>query len=178
MSVCQGDVRNTPIETMELKTPLIVLERALWADSGGPGKFRGGLGAQTTIRSLVDGRWNAGPPGHRSSCAPWGLWGGKPGRLGHTLIREPGQEKPELSLVPRVFGPAGTVVVYRTSGGGGWGDPLERDPLMVLRDVREGFVPIESARDEYGVIVKSDLSGVDEPATIERRSELRLKAGS
>jgi N-methylhydantoinase B len=178
MSVCQGDVRNTPIETMELKTPLIVLERALWPDSGGAGKFRGGLGVQTTIRSLVDGRWNAGPPGHRSSCAPWGLSGGKPGKLGHTLIREPGQDKPELSLTPRVFGPAQTEVVYRTSGGGGWGNPLERDPARVLRDLREGYISIEKAREDYGVVPNPDLSGIDEAATQALRAELGRKAAS
>ncbi|TCR63012.1 N-methylhydantoinase B [Bosea sp. BK604] len=163
MSVCQGDVRNTPIETMELKAPLMVGERALWADSGGPGKFRGGLGVKTTIRSLVDGRWNAGPPGHRSGYAPWGLRGGKPGAIGFTMIREPGGDY-ERSLAPRVFGPAGTEVIYRTSGGGGWGNPLERDVERVSRDVREGYVTPEQARDAYGVVI--DGSGrVDVAAT-------------
>ncbi|MBF9235281.1 hydantoinase B/oxoprolinase family protein [Microvirga alba] len=172
MSVCQGDVRNTPIETMELKTPLIVLERALWSDSGGAGKFRGGLGVQTTIKSLVDGRWNAGPPGHRSGYAPWGLRGGKAGVLGYTLIRAPGQDTHELSLSPRVFGQAETEVVYRTSGGGGWGSPLERDPERVLHDVREGYVSAEKARDDYGVVLRADGTAVDSPATLARRAEL------
>jgi N-methylhydantoinase B len=160
MSVCQGDVRNTPIETMELKSPMLVLERALWPDSGGPGKFRGGLGARTSIRSLVDGRWNAGPPGHRSSYAPWGLRGGKPGAIGYTLIRQPGEDY-ERSLIPRVFGPAGTEVVYRTSGGGGWGEPFERDPAHVLLDVREGYVTAEQAREAYGVVIDIASMQVD-----------------
>jgi N-methylhydantoinase B len=172
MSVCQGDVRNTPIETIELKAPLVVLERALWPDSGGAGKFRGGLGAQTTIRSLVDGRWNAGPPGHRSGCAPWGLWGGKPGQLGHTLIYEPGKDKPELSLVSRVFARKDTTVVYRTSGGGGWGNPLERDPELVLRDLREGYISIDKARDDYGIVPTADLTAIDAAATRVLRDKL------
>jgi N-methylhydantoinase B len=175
MSVCQGDVRNTPIETLELKAPLIVKERSLWPDSAGSGKFRGGLGAQTTIRSLVDGRWNAGPPGHRSSCAPWGLRGGQPGTLGHTLIRTPGKEGEELSLSPRVFGLAGTEIVYRTSGGGGWGDPLERDPERVLRDVREGYISAGKAREDYGVVLTDDGNGVDPAATAALRGKLRSR---
>jgi N-methylhydantoinase B len=160
MSVCQGDVRNTPIETMELKAPLIVRERALSPDSGGAGKFRGGLGVRTTIQSLVDGRWNAGPPGHRSGYAPWGLSGGKEGVLGYTLIRSPDQDTYELSLSPRVFGPSGTEVVYRTSGGGGWGNPLERDPARVLHDVREGYVSVDKARDDYGVVLSANNSAM------------------
>ncbi|MEP9373487.1 hydantoinase B/oxoprolinase family protein [Mesorhizobium sp. KR1-2] len=178
MSVCQGDVRNTPIETMELKAPLVVLERAIWQDSAGSGKFRGGLGAQTTIKSLVDSRWNAGPPGHRSSCAPWGLRGGKPGVLGHTLIRTPGQDGEELSLVPRVFGVAGTEVVYRTSGGGGWGNPLERDVERVLYDVVEGYISVGKARDDYGVVLTYNGKAVDMAATAALRAEMGLQKAS
>jgi N-methylhydantoinase B len=175
MSVCQGDVRNTPIETLELKSPLLVLERALWPDSGGPGRFRGGLGVQTTIRSLVDGRWNAGPPGHRTGCPPWGLRGGSPGAVGHTLIRYPCKDELEPSLTPRQFAPAGTEMIFRTSGGGGWGDPLFRPPALVLRDVIEGYVSVEAARSSYGVVLDPDSAVVDEEATKMLRAELRDK---
>ncbi len=178
MSVCQGDVRNTPIETMELKTPLIVLERGLWPDSGGAGKFRGGLGVKTTIQSLVEGRWNAGPPGHRSGYAPWGLRGGKPGVLGYTLIRSPGDDKYEMSLSPRVAGKAGTEVIFRTSGGGGWGSPLERDTDRVLRDVIEGYISAEKAYDDYGVVLSADRKSVVEEATRSRREALAAKEAS
>ncbi len=68
MSVCQGDVRNAPIETMELKTPVLILERSLREDSGGAGEFRGGLGVRTRARSLVEGRWNAGGGGGASNA--------------------------------------------------------------------------------------------------------------
>ena len=165
MSVCQGDVRNTPIETLELKAPLLVLERSLWPDSGGAGRFRGGLGVQTTIRSLVDGRWNAGPPGHRTGCAPWGLNGGEAGAVGHTLIRYPGRSDLEPSLVPRQFAPAGTEMIYRTSGGGGWGDPLARPVAEVLRDVTEGYVSADAARSRYGVALDAQTGMIDETAT-------------
>jgi N-methylhydantoinase B len=173
MSVCQGDVRNTPIETLELKSPVLVLERGLWPDSGGPGKHRGGLGVQTRIKSLIDGRWNAGPPGYRSGYAPWGLRGGKPGVVGHTLMRTP--EHPDYAKPPnpRPFAPSGTEVMFRTSGGGGWGDPLERDPERVLRDVREGYVSVERAREAYGVVLHSGAARVDKAATSALRAELR-----
>ena len=175
MSVCQGDVRNTPIETLELKTPVLIIERSLWPDSGGAGRYRGGLGAQMRIKSLVDGRWNAGPPGHRSSCAPWGLFGGADGVLGHTLIQWPGRTDTELSLSPRVFGPAGTEVLYRTSGGGGWGDPLTRDVDAVWRDVTEGYVSRAKAETDYGVVFNLDATGIDSAATQRRRAELRRR---
>jgi N-methylhydantoinase B len=173
MSVCQGDVRNAPIETLELKSPVMVLERALWPDSGGAGKYRGGLGAQTRIKSLVDGRWNAGPPGYRTGCAPWGLRGGKPGAIGHTLIRTETQSDYEPSIAPRPFSPAGTEVLYRTSGGGGWGDPLERDPELVLRDVHEGYVSAAKARNDYGVVLATDTGAIDLKATQALRADLR-----
>jgi len=178
MSVCQGDVRNTPIETLELKTPVMVLERALWPDSGGAGRYRGGLGVQTRIRALVDGRWNAGPPGYRTGCAPWGLRGGKPGAVGHTQIRQPGQGEFQPSVSPRPFGQAGTEVLYRTSGGGGWGDPLERETARVLNDLREGFITPERARADYGVVLAPGGQAVDEAATAKRRAELRRQAAT
>jgi N-methylhydantoinase B len=175
MSVCQGDVRNTPIETLELKAPVLVEERALWPDSGGPGKYRGGLGVKTTIRSLVDGRWNAGPPGHRTGYAPWGLRGGLPGAIGYTLISEPGRDF-EPSISPRVFGPAGTRVIYRTSGGGGWGSPLERDPARVLADLREGNITEAQARDAYGVVFDATRVTVDTAKTAELRATMARDA--
>jgi len=160
---------------MELKAPLLVLERTLWPDSGGPGRFRGGLGVQTTIRSLVDGRWNVGPPGHRTGCPPWGLSGGSEGAVGHTLIRYPGKDELEPSLIPRQFAPAGTEVIYRTSGGGGWGDPFARAPDRVLRDVTEGYISAEAARARYGVVLGADGATVDEAATAELRAERRTE---
>ena len=171
MSVCQGDVRNSPIETMELKTPVMVLQRALRENSGGPGKFRGGLGVQTTIKSLVEGRWNSGPPGRRMGCPPWGLWGGKNGDSGNTFIKEVGANDFRESKTPRYAGPAGTEIMYTTAGGGGWGNPFERDPQMVLRDVLEGYIDAEHAKRDYGVVIGADGKSVDEAATKQLRAQ-------
>ncbi|HTB66062.1 MAG TPA: hydantoinase B/oxoprolinase family protein [Steroidobacteraceae bacterium] len=169
MSVCQGDVRNSPIETIELKTPVMVLERSLRCDSGGAGKFRGGLGIQTRARSLVAGRWaTQNGAGGRLTCLPWGLWGGKPGRAAETLIK--GADEAEFH-VPAGTGAssAGTEILYRTAGGGGWGDPLEREPDAVLADVMEGYVSPQAARAEYGVVIEG--TQVDRPATQRLRSQ-------
>jgi N-methylhydantoinase B len=178
MSVCQGDVRNAPIENIELKNPVLVLERALRQDSGGPGKFRGGLGISTRARGLVDGRWAAGGNrGGRTDCAPWGLWGGKDGAIADVLVKRPTDPDFHPSPGGRYAGPVGTEVLYRTAGGGGWGDPLERDPRMVAADVSEGYVSPDAARNEYGVVLAADGS-VDDAATTQLRSSLRSGSGS
>ncbi len=177
MSVCQGDVRNAPIENMEIKGPVLVEERGLRPDSGGPGRFRGGLGVQTTIRSLSGGRINtASGSGGRRTCPPWGLEGGAPGRTAETLVKTPEddgfrQPDPEVSVWP-----AGTAVSYRTAGGGGFGDPLTRDPAKVLRDVLEGYVSVEAAAQSYGVVLSEDGLAVDADATRKLRAELSAAA--
>src|SRR5690348_2211428 len=88
--VCQGAGRNASIEGIELKCPVVIERRALRTDSGGAGKHRGGLGLDTCVRNLVDGRWNFDHP-RREQCPPWGLWDGKPGSHGDFLLRRPGE---------------------------------------------------------------------------------------
>lgn len=171
VSVCQGDVRNAPIENMELKVPVIVEERALREDSGGAGRYRGGLGLKTQIRSLVEGRWNLNQS-RRRGCPPWGLWGGRSGALSDNLIRLPSDEDFTSIDAAHHLVPAGTVVVLLSSGGGGWGDPLERDPGAVLEDVRNGHVSAGAAREEYGVVLADGDGAVDEGATRELRERL------
>ncbi len=174
MSVCQGDVRNAPIENMELKGPVLVEERALRPDSGGAGRFRGGLGVQTRLRSLVHGRLNvASGAGGRVSCPPWGLAGGKPGEIAATLVRAPGDDDFHAPAEPKPAWPADTRVLYMTAGGGGWGNPRDRDPERVLRDVSEGYVSAESARDDYGVVLSPDGKTLDIDATAALRERLR-----
>jgi N-methylhydantoinase B len=174
MSVCQGDVRNAPIENMELKGPVLVEERALRPDSGGPGRFRGGLGVRTRIRSLVEGRINVSSgSGGRMSCPPWGLVGGKPGQTATTLVKLPEDEEFHLPNAQQAVLPAGTRVEYLTAGGGGWGPPSERDPERVLEDVHEGYVSVDAAREEYGVAMTDDLAAVDGAATAALRRRQR-----
>src|SRR6188768_2604367 len=138
VSVCQGDVRNGSIEGIELKCPVLVEARALRTDSGGAGKYRGGLGIDMHVRNLVEGKWNFELV-RRSQCPPWGLWGGKPGEYGAYLVREPGEREFRVAGGAHQAVPVRTEVIVRTGGGGGWGDPLARDPMAVRADVQEEF---------------------------------------
>jgi N-methylhydantoinase B len=173
VSICQGDVRNAPIENIELKCPVIVEERVLRQDSGGAGKFRGGLGLDSRVSNLVEGRWNLMQTGRRN-CPPWGLWGGKPGDVSDYLLRLPEQSEWQSVDVALHPVPENSGVIIRTAGGGGWGNPLERDPEKVRMDVLEGFVSLEAARNQYGVVLRTGSNPyfyeVDEEATRKLRT--------
>ncbi len=172
VSVCQGDVRNAPVENVELKCPVLVERRELRQDSGGPGKFRGGLGVATQVRNLVEGRWNMGNPG-RSLCPPWGLWGGKPGARPEHMLRLAGETEFKSVDVYQYRVPAGSAGLVLSGGGGGWGDPLERDPERVREDVLEGYVSPRSAAEDYGVVLDPGSMEVDTEATAALRAGMR-----
>ncbi|MGE0058326.1 MAG: hydantoinase B/oxoprolinase family protein [Dehalococcoidia bacterium] len=171
MSVCQGDVRNSPIETLELKCPLVVVNRGLRPDSGGAGKYRGGLGLSITMRGLQEGRW--GLAGRRSrEVPPTGLWGGKSGGPWEVWVKTPDETEFGRPGNRGPFWPEGTEVLQLTGGGCGWGNPLERDTWRVLEDVVEGYISIETAAKDYGVVISADGKSVDEAATARLRAEL------
>src|SRR5467141_254913 len=157
VSVCQGDVRNGSIEGIELKCPVLVEGRGLRAGSGGAGKFRGGLGVDMQVRNFVDGKWNF-ERANRRGCPAWGLWGGGPGEGGGYFLRSPGESEYRMMHGSHKPVPSNSDVIVRTGGGGGWGEPLERDPERVRWDVVEEFVSKEAARDLYGVALREDLS--------------------
>ncbi len=171
VSVCQGDVRNASIEGIELKCPVVVESRGLRTDSGGAGKYRGGLGLDTCVRNLIDGRWNFDHP-KREHCPPWGIWGGKPGTHGDFLLRLPGENDFRSMDAPHYPVPVNAEVIVRTGGGGGWGNPLERDAALVRNDVVEEFITRGAAEEHYGVVLRDDLT-LDQAATEQRRSAIR-----
>jgi N-methylhydantoinase B len=171
VSVCQGDVRNASIEGIELKCPVLVESRALRMDSAGAGKHRGGLGIDMQVRNLVEGRWNFEHT-RREQCPPWGLWDGKPGTYGDFLLRLPGENDFRSMAASHYPVPVQSEVIVRTGGGGGWGDPLERDVAMVRADVIEEFISRTVAGEIYGVVLRDDLT-LDEAATAQRRNGLR-----
>ena len=175
VSVCQGDVRNGSIEGIELKCPVLVEGRALRTDSGGAGKYRGGLGIDMRVRNLVEGKWNFELV-RRNQCPPWGLWGGEPGEYGMYLVREPDEREFRVAGGAHHAVPVRTEVIVRTGGGGGWGDPLERDPMAVRADVQEEFISARSAREHYGVELRDDLT-VDDAATEAARNAIRSARG-
>ena len=171
VSVCQGDVRNSPIETIELKTPVRVDRRALRPNSGGAGKYRGGLGMITQMTNLSEGRWSLSNSGRRK-LPPWGLWGGLHGTASVNRVRRPGEAAFRDEDPVRALLPAGSTVSVETAGGGGWGDPLERDTAAVRRDVLEEFITRDAARDDYAVVLGAG-DAVDEAATEELRAQRR-----
>ncbi len=177
VSVCQGDVRNAPVETIELKSPVLVRQRALRSDSGGAGKYRGGLGMVTQMTNLAEGRWSASNAGRRQ-CPPWGIAGGGPGQASRNYVQTPGEGEMKPMDPVRMLSAAGTSVMVATAGGGGWGDPLERPAARVLDDVLDELVSIESARDTYGVAIDPATRRLDAGATDRLRAEKRAaKAG-
>ncbi|MGE0845398.1 MAG: hydantoinase B/oxoprolinase family protein [Flavobacteriaceae bacterium] len=161
---------NVPVEIQESRNPVIVERVGLIKDSAGAGRNRGGCGLRKDIRVLVEGStlYNLGD---RNLYPPYGLFDGKPGRLGRTLLN-PGRnsEKP-LGSKGTYRLQEGDVVSWQTAGAGGYGDPLTRDAEDVLDDVLDDLVSVESARDDYGVVV---LDGkVDAKATADLRAKLK-----
>jgi N-methylhydantoinase B len=157
---------------MELKWPVLVESRALRQDSGGPGQFRGGLGLTTQVRSLVEGRWSLAETG-REKYPPWGLWNGKPGAPSDHLLRLPDEPDFKSVNIVRHWTPANSLARIVTAGGGGWGDPLERDPERVRWDVIEEYISLTAARQEYGVALHPDTFEIDSKETARLRAELR-----
>ncbi|MCP5098042.1 MAG: hydantoinase B/oxoprolinase family protein, partial [Chloroflexi bacterium] len=142
---------NTPVEILESDTPLIVERRELLPDSGGEGKQRGGLGRRIVIR-VPDDAYAPQPPVNlgiqagRFRLPAEGLFGGKVGAKAQFLVNgEPGNPYALTRLQP------GDVVTMDAAGGGGYGRPHERDRAAVLRDVRDGKVSVEAAKEAYGV---------------------------
>ena len=164
------DSRNLPTEFTESRFPVVVERLGLAVDSGGPGMFRGGLGYDKHVRMLTDAHFMS--IADRSILACWGVKGGRAGRPFSVTIDPGGPNEREVdALADAEFVRAGEVIRIRTTGGGGWGDPLERDPLRVLRDVRQGKVSVGAARDDYGVVIVGDA--VDESKTIRERTAMR-----
>lgn len=175
VSICQGDVRNGTIEGIEMQNPVLVEERSLRRDSGGAGKFRGGLAIDMHVRNLVEGRWNLHRP-RRTDNPPWGLWNGKPGGTASYLLKTAGAADFENVNLSRHLVPAESEVIVKTGGGGGWGDPLERDAARVRDDVIEGYVSLDRARADYGVVLHATDHTIDMTATELLRQSLRAAA--
>ena len=177
VSICQGDVRNGTIEGIEIQNPVIVEQRALRPDSGGAGKYRGGLGIDMRVRNLVEGRWNLHRP-RRVDNPAWGLWDGKTGGTADYLLRLPEDKEFRSVNESRYLVPVETEVVVRSGGGGGWGDPLEREPARVRDDVIEGYVSAAKARDSYGVVLQGADLAIDAAATNALRASMRGQAAA
>jgi N-methylhydantoinase B len=165
------DSRNLPTEFTESRFPFLVERLGLAKDSGGAGEYRGGLGYEKHIRMLRDGYFMS--IADRSILACWGVKGGKAGKSFQVVIDPGGPNEREMEgLVDDEFVRAGEVIRIRTTGGGGWGDPLDRTVDSVVRDVVWGKVSFEAARDDYGVV----LSGPQEEPVLDVAGTEALRA--
>jgi N-methylhydantoinase B len=143
------DVSNIPVEVYEATSPMMVERFELIPDTGGAGRFRGGCGVRKDIRVLADSIVLTNM-GDRTATAPYGLAGGRPGRPGRSVLHSVAGTS-ELESKGTYVLDRGDVVSLRLSGGGGYGDPGDRDPERIAADIREGYVTEEGARRDYGV---------------------------
>jgi N-methylhydantoinase B len=153
--------KNFPIEFIESEFPVQILTYAVHQDSGGPGQYRGGTGVVRDVRVLAQ-KAVLGTRMNGVKCPSWGVKGGKAGKSGYFVVN-PGTPR-EQNVPP--FGDNlelqyGDILRVVTSGGGGWGNPAERDPLVVLQDVKDGFVSVNSARHDYGVVIEPETWKID-----------------
>jgi len=163
---------NTPVEILESDTPLIVEERGLVMDSGGPGKQRGGIGRQMVIRSPRGDENGEKPPGRTTIAVqagrfiypPRGIFNGKDGSKAQFL-----KNKDNANPSGLTFCDSGDKISFISAGGGGYGDPFEREPKSVEQDVQYEYVSIERAKLDYGVIIDPDSITLDLNATLKFR---------
>jgi N-methylhydantoinase B len=162
-----------PIEAVEQLYPLRVERTALREDSGGAGLWRGGLGLVREVRVRVGGA-RLSVLAEKAVLPPFGVRGGGAGARNAFWVRRGGARVDPSPLPGKVGGfplLADDVVVMESSGGGGFGDPLEREPVRVLADLAQGYVTEAAARDAYGVVLAG--GAVDPVATRGLREALR-----
>ncbi len=143
-----GSFKDLPIEVFESKYPLRILSYGIRQDSGGAGQYRGGNG--TFREYLVESDSALWLWFERSDTPAWGLFGGGDGEPPIVRIQRPGEDTLERLKANDVKVPAGSIIKSMTGGGGGYGDPGERDPAHVREDLLDGFISPEHAREVYG----------------------------
>ncbi len=171
-----GDTHNGPSEQVEAKYPLLVERYALRPDSGGAGRFRGGLGCEQVVQALHDIRFNSQMD--RVKCKPWGLAGGLSGSGNSVAIHRFGKADEQRFHNGKALNQvlhAGDAYVLRSGGGGGFGSPLERDLESLARDIRCGYVSQEAAERDYGAVFAPGTATIDAAATAARRAAMRAQ---
>ena len=165
-----GGFKDYPVEVFEVKYPALIRSYGFRPDTGGPGRFRGGCGLFRRFEVEPDAYlylWL-----ERSVTPAWGLFGGREA-IGPDVVVNPGRpdERQMLKVNAHPLA-AGSVVDLNTGGGGGYGNPDERDPERVRTDVLDGYVSREAAASDYGVVL-DDALAVDVAATAELRASRR-----
>jgi len=167
-----ANMASFSVEVIEAENPLEVLDYAMVPDTGGAGRFRGGVSLRRTWRMLAkEGILQV--RADRQTHRPYGLQGGGPGAAGRNVL-DPGlptEEKLHAKLTRNLH--REQVFRHELPGGGGWGDPLDRDFSAVAKDLRDGLVSIEGAARDYGIVATGDPPAIDEAATEALRGRLR-----
>ena len=170
------NVQTTPTEAWETRYPIRVRDHELRMDSGGPGKYRGGLGIRRSFE-ILKGPVRSCHRHDRSLSSSWGIFGGRPGARWRSHIERVDGTVEHLHSKEVIELQTGDIFVRETGGGGGYGDPLERDPHTVLDDVLDRKVSERSAKEDYGVVLTADGSAIDETATCKLRANKAKERG-
>jgi N-methylhydantoinase B len=171
-----GDTHNGPSEQVEAKYPLLVERYALRSDSGGAGRFRGGLGCEQVVQARHEIRFHSQMD--RVKCKPWGLFGGLSGAGNSVALHRFGQDQEQRFHNGKALNQvlhAGDAYILRSGGGGGFGSPLERDLESLARDVRCGYVSRMAAENDYGAVLEPDTGKIDAAATAAKRAQMRAQ---
>ena len=167
-----ANLSNCPVELVEAELPLQVTSYGLVPDTGGPGRWRGGLASVREFRFLAD-RAEFTVRNDRRDHPPYGLMGGRPGASSRNVLVTPDGEEQLIAVMPmrshRML--PGDIFRLVSAGGGGYGNPMERDPELVLFDVHEGKVSVDAAQREYGVVIDPGKLTIDINATDLLRAE-------
>jgi N-methylhydantoinase B len=170
-----ANMASTSVEVTEAEHPIQILAYEFVPDKAGAGKYRGGTPYRRDYRFLeAEGILQVRSDRH--TIRPYGLYGGYPGKPSQNYLNPQRENRPLASKITMTIR-RGDVFRHEVAGAGGWGDPLERDPAAVLRDVRNELISREAAADDYGVIVDPTAWTVDAAATQRRRAELRAARG-
>jgi N-methylhydantoinase B len=169
-----SNAQNVPVEALEMEFPLRVGYYRLRPDSGGPGQYRGGLGLEKSIE-VLRGQLRVSHRGERHFTAPWGLAGGRSGQMSKSIFTAAdGTQSKIPSKLDLIMKPGDRLDLWM-SGGGGYGDPLSREPERVLEDIRDRKVTAEAAVEQYGVVVTDGK--IDSSGTQKARTDMRKRRG-
>jgi N-methylhydantoinase B len=173
VSFADGETYSNPVEVLEIRYPIIVERYELNIEDGvGHGRFRGGFGIVKDYRLFADeGTFTTDV--NRSKFPPWGVQGGLNGTPNYMVVIREGKELMRVSRIANFRLRKGDIVSIRSGGGGGWGDPSQRNPELVLNDVRDGLITPEQAYKIYKVFIDPSELKIDWEATERARAETK-----
>ncbi len=159
-------LKNTPVEITEAEVPIQILRYGLLPDSGGAGRWRGGLATALDFRVSAPHTRITARNRDRSRFRPWGILGGGPGAPSDFILNPGGNRERVLGNTDTVTLEPGDVIHIHSPGGGGRGDPLEREPERVALDVQRGYVSLAAAEAAYGVVIRDGAADLAETAAL------------